>query len=285
MLCNRHICVRMQAHSICHLLGNEASAEEFPEPQDWTNRTVSLHQQGESPYDDWDTNIILKFRCGPYTGKYVIVLEPPSNGKVLVKFRESSSHTSADAAINTDPFLADCTNLQLGVPRVKDMALVLAGPLKDHVGRVKVMLSDTEVVLDNLPPVDFIPLHDLAWLHVGADSSKGASTCGRSGADSEARRVIGQEQPTEERGAAACLQCHQSGEALVRVVAQVLQKGKGNTSVLMIVDSCSKVRCGESGCAALFHVPCALADPRFTVQVVEQEAVDRDDEDSDIQLL
>jgi hypothetical protein len=53
------------------------------------------------------------------------------------------------------------------------------------------------------------------------------------------------------------------------------------------VNYCVQVKCGEVTCTALFHVPCALTDPRCTAQVVKpQIGVDSDDPvENDVQLL
>lgn len=233
-----------QAHSVCHLLGNEARPGECSEQHQPLSPGVS------SPRAAWARGVILKFSCGPHFGKYVIVLQPPfSSGLVRVIFREFGSGSSSssnegvnggETAFSSEPFEAECSSLQLGVPRRKDQALVLAGPLRGHVGRVTAVLGGEAAALDNLPPAgDPVPLRDLAWLHAPA-AGAGASSLPPlpealsildvvpegGGVGSSGFTQWGGAEEEEEPGqvaadndspsAGACQQCGLAGEALVR---------------------------------------------------------------------
>jgi hypothetical protein len=159
---------------------------------------------------------------GPHTGKYAIIVRPPfANGQVMVKLRESSR---SDTDNIHEPFRVECSNCQLGVPRRRDTALVLAGPFKGHVGRVKAILSDSEVVLDNLPAVDLIPLRYLAWLHIQEGSTEGLGMSDRSTAENYSMQIAGRdsEKYDENDGLAEekCMLCNQGGNALVRFLSR-----------------------------------------------------------------
>ena len=204
VLCN-NVVGSYQAHSLCHLLGNDIRHD----ATDLQTCPIDVQDDGEdiSSCENWDVDMVVKFCFGNYMGRHaVIISRPTSDGYVRVRTMGSSADDSEEAID------ADCTDLQLAQPRKRDCVKVLTGPFKDHIGNVKMVLEETEVVLDNLPPVDIIPLRHVAWIHRSAGESNATNGSVDSATHIIRPEVIGRMRKLE------CFFCNTTGDGLVSLV-------------------------------------------------------------------
>jgi hypothetical protein len=134
----------------------------YQEQQQWQSASYGDSNSGSgSSVDDWGVDMIVFVRHGPETGKYAIIVHPPSRGEVGVRIRESSS-SSRNSDDNPIIYM-HVSDLRLGEPRRKDTAIVLNGAHKGLVGKVKALMG-TDVLLHEMPN-DIFALSQVAWLH------------------------------------------------------------------------------------------------------------------------
>jgi hypothetical protein len=222
------VCFSVQAHSICLLQGNEAHVDESLATVGQQSWTCDV-QEEDSPYDDWVAGMLVQVTRGPHLHAHAVLERSPApDGSAEVRLLPrdaSASAASAHSAEDLGVLRVDCRNLQLLSPQRRARVVVLAGPLQGHVGRVQAIFSaEREVVLDNLPSTEIIPLSNVACLHTrfGNSSSSGGGGGGDRGGDTRGDEgnssAVSSSRNRESGGGAAhkCLLCNQGGVALVR---------------------------------------------------------------------